>query len=388
MSFSTPYIIFTAGLLFVSGLEIALHWSESDLRRLNFLVLVGFILFFGGSNYIGWDWTNYAEAYKDTVPLRGFLRYDGWWFNEPGFNLWMSLIRTFTTDYHIFFFVTTLLNACLLHIFFNRYVPRKYYAFAMAIFLVVYGFTYATDLMRNFTGMMLFLFALPYIEKRQWYFFFPIVLAGALFHWSIALLSICYFFLHLRIPRWAMLSIFILGNIVFLWGMPIVSSIIKMIANFFPTEQHDMILDYVDNSVFGKEYGISLGFLERTLIAVLVFLYYPQMTETAGKRLFVNAFFIFVFVCLYCYEYSIFITRLGALFGFGSWVIYPALLSCLDRPLKAAYWLVLSAMILLKINSLTDNILYKYENVIFDYPYSTYKQKRIIFNENKERLFK
>lgn len=387
MEYSLPYIIFLSCVLLLSGIQIAIPWQERTLKVTNVLIMAGFVFFIGGRGLIGWDWVNYYNAFEQAPPIQKFASYDKWMFDEPGFNLWMSLIRTYTSEFQVFVFLSTLLNAILLHILFRRYLESKYYALALAVFMVVYGFTLSTDLMRNFTGLMFFCIALPYIEERKWYFFFPLVALGCLFHWSIAMLAVCYFFLHLRIPLAVWMGIFAIANIVFLAGLPSVSLIIRGVASFFPTEERELIIGYVQNAVYGKQYGLSLGYLERTGICFFVLFYYHKLIEEQRSNiLFINAFFIFVLICLLCYEFNIFITRFGILFAFGSWIIYPKLLNHLDKPFRPIYWFMLSVIILLKMNTISGNVLYRYENVFVSDRISTYEQRREVFEQNRNKL--
>lgn len=387
MIYSIPYICFVAVLLALSVVQLGFKLTDRLQKVIGVIALLGYVFFIGGRGLIGWDWVNYYNAFKHAVPIQRFLTYHGWQFSEPAFNIWMSIVRTFTTKYWIFVFLSTVLNACLLHILFRRYLEPRYYTLALSVFMVVYGFTLSTDLMRNFTGLLIFCLALPYIEKRQWYFFFPMVVLGCLFHWSVAILALCYFFLHLRIPLSIWMGIFVVANVVFLAGLPTVSLIIRGVAHFFPEEQRESILGYVQSAVYGKQYGISLGYLERTGICFFVLFYYHKLIEEKSSNiLFINAFFIFVLICLICYEFNIFITRFGLLFSFGCWIIYPKILNHLDKALRPVYWLALSLIILIKMGSITNNILYRYENVFTSDHIATYEQRREIFDANRKKL--
>lgn len=387
MTYSIPYIGFVAVLLMLSIVQLGFNLTERLQKTIGIIAILGYVFFIGGRGLIGWDWINYYHAFEEAVPIQKYLSYHDWKFNEPAFNLWMSLIRTYTSEYWIFVFLSTLLNACLLHIFFRKYLEPKYYTLALSVFLVVYGFTLSTDLMRNFTGLLIFCLALPYIEKRQWYFFFPLVLLGCLFHWSVAVLALCYFFLHLRIPLAVWMGFFVVANIVFLAGLPGVSLIVRGVARFFPETQGELIMGYVESGVYGMQYKLSLGYLERTGICFLVLFYYHKLIEEKSSNiLFINAFFIFVLICLLCYEFNIFISRFGLLFSFGCWILYPKILNHLDKALRPVYWVVLSAIILLKMVNITGNVLYRYENVFTSERIATYEQRREIFDANRTKL--
>lgn len=387
MTYSLPYICFVAFLLLLSVIQLGFILTDRTRKSLNIIAIVGFVLFIGARGLIGWDWVHYYTAFEEAVPLQRFGNYHNWVFNEPGFNFCMSVVKTFTSEFWIFTFVMTTVNAILLHIFFRRHLEPKYYELGLAVFMIVFGFTLSTDLMRNSTGLLIFCFALPYITKRQWYFFFPLVLLGTLFHWSIAPLALCYFFLHIRFSLKIWLPIFIIANIIFLAGLPSVSLFIRGAANLFPETQQEQILSYVQNAIYGKEYGLTFGFLERTSICFLVIFYYHKLVdENANNILFVNAFFIFVFICLFCYEFSIFITRFSPLFAFGCWIVYPKIFSHIDKALRPIYWCVLVLLIIIKMNNLSNNILYRYENKFTSKQLTSYEQRYKVFEANSDKL--
>ena len=136
MSFSIPYICFVAALLVLSLVQLGFNLTERLQKTISIIAIVGYVFFIGGRGLIGWDWINYYQAFEEAVPIQKYLSYHDWRFSEPAFNLWMSVIRTFTAKYWVFVFLSTLLNACLLHILFRRYLELRYYTFALAIFMV------------------------------------------------------------------------------------------------------------------------------------------------------------------------------------------------------------------------------------------------------------
>lgn len=387
MIYSFPYICFVVFILLLSVVQLGFPLGDKTRKMLNAVALIAFVLFFGGRGLIGWDWVHYYTAFKEAVPIQSFGNVTKWSFKEPGFNLCMSLVKTFTSEFWIFTLVMTIVNAILLHIFFRRHLESKYYELGLAVFMIVFGFTLSTDLMRNSTGLLIFCLALPYIVTRQWYFFFPITLLGALFHWSIAPLMLCYFFLHIRFSLKIWLPVFVVANIIFLAGLPSVSLIIGSVAHFFPDEERELILGYVQNAIYGKEYGLTLGFVERTSICFLVIFYYHKLVEeNKNNVLFVNAFFLFVLICLICYEFNIFITRFSPLFAFGCWIVYPKILSYLDKALRPIYWCALAFLIMIKMNNLSNNILYRYENKFTSKQITSYEKRREIFDANQKKL--
>ena len=359
--------------------------TDKSCKFLSFVAIILFVFFFGGRGFIGWDWTNYYQDFKEATTIRQVFSHDHM-FNEPAWNIYVALIKTFTNNYSVFVFISTLIDAVLLHLFFDKHIEHKYYAMALAVFLVFYGFTFETDLMRNVKGLLIVLVGLRYIETREWWKFFLLGIIGTLFHWSIAMILPCYFFLHRRISLKWTLIFFVIGNIIYLAGLPSVSLVIRGIAQLMPTDQKETVLFYVTNAIYSKTYGLTLGYIERTLVFLLVLFYQHKMIEdNKGNTMFINAMMLFVMICLYGYEFNIIITRVGALFSFGCWIMYPLLLKYLDKPLKPVYWIVISAIILIKINTLSNNVLYDYQNCFIE-NIDNYDTRKDIFEKHYKQL--
>ncbi|MBQ7210635.1 MAG: EpsG family protein [Paludibacteraceae bacterium] len=387
MNYSLPYILFIGFLLLIALLQSAVNFTERSRRTLSILALIVFVLFIGGRGFIGWDWTNYYRDFARAVPLSGFLHHK-WMFREQGWNLYVSIIRTFTDSYNVFVFVSTLIDAVLLYLFFARYVGHKYFVFALAVFFVFYGFVFETDLMRNIKGLLIFLLSIRYIESRELVKYLALGLLACTFHWSIIVLLPCYFFIHRRFPLVIVIAVFLVGNVVYLFGLPSLSLVIKAIAQFLPEQMQERVLEYVTNALFGKTYGFTLGYIERTLVFVLVlFLQHRMIEDDKSNLIFINTFTIFVLICMYCYEFNIFITRFGALFSFGCWVMYPRLLKYLDKVMAPLFAILVSAIMLVKMHNMSSNILYDYQNFIFQKT-DSYSHREQIFRKNQDSLKK
>lgn len=393
MSYSLPYIVFILVLLLLALLQTAVPLTEKSQRCLSILSIVLFILFIGGRGFIGWDWTNYYRDFINAVPLKDFTSHK-WTFNEPGWNIYISFFFTITdlvglhgqAAYNFLVFFSTLIDALLLYAFLKHSVTHKYFVFALAVFFVFYGFTLETDLMRNVKGLLIFLYSLRYIESREWLKHYLLFALALTFHWSIIVLAPCYFFIHRRMPLLVVLALFVVGNIIYLFGLPSVSLIIRQVAHFMPEEMQERVLNYVDNAIFSRVYGFTLGYIERTIAFLLVlFVQHRMISDDKRLLIYINAMTIFVLICLYGYEFDIFITRFGALFSFGCWVMYPMLLKYLDRVAAPVFAILISTVIVIKMHNLSNNILYDYENFLVQKTH-TYEQRKYVFDLYQDEL--
>ena len=193
MPYSIPYLIFILFLLSIFFLQNSINFTQRSIRALNMAVTLVFLLFFGFRGFIGWDWTLYFPFYEQLGNIF-HLNFSEHRF-DIGFVIYASLIKTLNFDYHSFVFISTLIDVVLLHIFFKRYLPEKYYALGFAVFFAFWGFILETDLMRNVKGMLLFLLSLKYIENRNLSKFLLLNMLGLSFHWSSIVFFPLYFFL-------------------------------------------------------------------------------------------------------------------------------------------------------------------------------------------------
>ena len=380
-------------LLVLALLQATISFSERSRLILSVSAVALFVFFIGGRGFIGWDWTNYYPYFENAAGISDFTHHK-WVFADPGWNIYTSLVKTITrcvgwqgmAAYNFFILLSAFIDGVLLFLFFHRHVGHKYFVFALAVFMVFYGFTFETDLMRNVKGLLIYLLSVRYIETNQWGKHFLLVALAITFHWSVILLAPCYFFIKKRLPLTLVLALFIAGNVIYLFGLPSVSLIIRQVARLLPEEKQTLVLGYVSSAVYGKTYGFSLGYIERVIAFLLVLFYQRRMLqENENTIIFINALIIFVFICLYGYEFDIFITRFGALFSFGFWVMYPQLLKVMDKVTAPLYALLLSGIMIVKMHNLSNNILYDYQNFLIE-KVDNYQYRKQIFKKYQKKL--
>jgi hypothetical protein len=352
---------------------------------INLTVPVAFLLFFGFRGFIGWDWTVYYVFYE-RLPLLFHLNFSNQVF-DLGFVICASLLKSITSNYHVFVFVNVLVDVILLHLFFKRYLPEKFYALGFVLFLVFFGFVLETDLMRNIKSLLLFLLSLKYIAHRKLLLFLLFNLIGLCFHWSAIVFLPLYFFLHKPIPIRAIIIAMVVGIFVYIFQFEYVKSVLIFAGSFLGESMASRIDFYMHSPAFSTNYTFSLGFFERLFTAILILLFYNQIiTKDKNNILFVNSFFLFLMVYLYFSEISIAPLRLGNLFAFSYWVLWPMLIECFKKDIvKWGFVGVISCIILLKMHIISGNILYRYDNILTG-KIKTYKERRDIFDKAHESL--
>ena len=386
MPYSIPYIIFISFILSIFFLQNSLKLTQRTVMILNLSVFLAYLLFFGFRGFIGWDWTIYYPFYEKLDNLFQ-LNLEKIMF-DIGFTIYASLIKTLGFGFHSFVCISTFINVILLHVFFKRYLPEKYYALGFAIFVVFGGFVFETDLMRNIKSLLLFLLSLKYIENRSPYKFLLFNILGLFFHWSSIMFLPLYFFLHKPISVKTISLITIIGVVVFILKIEYIKPLLLFVGSLFGNVEKYKITFYVHSSLFGSAYDFSLGFFERIFTLLLILLSYKNLTtKKTSNILFINAFFIYIVIFLFFSEVTIALVRFGNLFVFSYWILWPMLITCVNTPSKLIYTGLILIILFFKINIVSGNILYKYDNILIG-NIKTYDKRKIIFYENYERLQK
>jgi hypothetical protein len=352
---------------------------------INLTIPVIFLLFFGFRGFIGWDWTVYHVFYN-RLPSLFYLNFSNQEF-DIGFVFCSSLLKSITSNYHVFVFVNVLIDVILLHLFFKRYLPEKFYALGFALFLVFFGFVLETDLMRNIKSLLLFLLSLKYIENRKFMLFLLFNLIGLCFHWSAIVFFPLYFFLHKPIPIRAIIIVMVIGVFVYIFQLTYIKSIFVFAGSFLGENIANKIAFYVASPSFSTNYAFSIGFFERIFTGILILLFYNQIiAKNKSNILFINSFFLFLIIYLFFSEMSIAPLRFGNLFVFSYWVLWPVLIDCFkNNIMRWGFIAAISCIILLKMHIISGNILYQYDNILTG-EIKTYRERRAIFNEVHENL--
>jgi hypothetical protein len=385
--YSIPYLALALFFLIVFVIQNSLKLTEKTTLYINATVPIAFLFFFGFRGFIGWDWFNYYPFYNGLPNIFHLNQFENKSLFDIGFVISSSLIKTFFTNYHTFIFINTLIDVLLLHIFFKRYLNEKYYAFGFAVFLVFFGLLMEIDLMRNIKALLLFLMSLKYIENRSPVKYFSLIVVAILFHWSAIVFIPLYFFLHKRIPIIAIIIVVCIGNIIYIFQFEYIKPIILFFSSLARGVAAEKITSYLTDPMFTSSYGLTFGHLERLFSTFLFLLYYEKIISSGKKNiLFINAFFIYLIIYLFLSEINILISRLGNLFSFSYWILWPKIIDILHSKInKQILILLFVCLILLKTTLFTNNIMYKYDNLIFN-KISKFEERLKVYKKHSKTL--
>lgn len=337
-------------------------------ERLFIFSLILLILFFGLRGYIGYDWYSYKPNFDRVATLREILRgnfqtlFSGY---EVGFQLYTSIIRTFTENYFVYNFINSLIDILILALVLKRY--SKYPLLSLLLFFGVYGLALEIDMLRNAKSIMLFLLSIKYIERREILKFGALNILGILFHSSSILYLPMYFILNIRWNRKLILALFILGNIYYLSDIRIVMRVIKEYNNILPTGLGARLSGYFNIIPLDFPLGFTPYYFERVVSFLLAWGVSENLKEKKYGNIMLNSLYISIFFFLYFSEFSIVAMRFGLLFIYSYWFIFPMILEIYPKVPIVVIALVISLFRLNnQINFVGNREVYSYQNILIN----------------------
>lgn len=389
--YSLPYLFLVLYFVLLIILEAIINKQEAGLNRNKTIIrwasIGGLLLFFGFRGFIGWDWFHYYPEFEEIPNLFHFNRhvFESSFYNR-GFTLYISFIKIFSNNYFFFSFISTLIDLVILNELLKRF-SSYYYALACLLFIVMGGFYMETDLIRNAKGIMLFILSIKYIRERKALPFFLLNIAGLFFHLSSVIYLPMYFILNLNIRRNVFMIVFLIGLVISLLQLEYIRPFLAWLAGVLGDDFTELLEKYLEISEYSTSYGITIGLVERILTSGLVIVYYYKLLDAnQDNRIFINSYFIYLIIFFFFSEIKIIPIRVGGLFSYSYWLLYPALLNVIkvknNRSLLTAFIIIYS---FIKIEGMTDNILYRYKNIFFGK--ESYAERKEIFDKSYDTLF-
>ena len=392
--YAIPYIILFL-LLYMNIIPLYKTNTGSSFNNNYYIWLQQFfvasllIIFIGFRGFLYTDWQSYYLAYNTTPSLFDntvdIIKYlNRRW--EKGFLFYMILCKTISSNYFFFQFVSYLIDYILLFLFFKEAIP-KHIIFGFTLFVIFLGIGIEFNLLRNSKSMMLFLISLKYIKEKKIIKYIMLNSLGILFH-SVSLLYLpLYFILGKKVSRKLILVLFIIGNFIYLVQIEWCKTFLSTITSLIPGRLGYLAKLYLSSDFHSTAYGISIGYLERFFTFIIIFCLSKRLCKLNEKNLiYINTFYLYIFIYLYFSEIMIIIERIVLLFVFSYWVLYPQIYSLLTKKSKNIFLFILLFFGILKMWYNNRNILTMYDNVLL--PYSSYYERSLIIDQHWKNIYK
>ena len=325
--YAFPYAIVFIAIFFLSDKELRTIETVEDeeekysiIRDVRFLAVGLLIVFIGLRGHVYTDFLEYYNLF-DTIPLIWNLNIED--FNmEPGFIIYTSLFKTVIPNYYCWVLFNTIFDLTVFFFFFRKYT--KSVVFAFLVFLAYQGLYIEFNLYRNAKAISLFLLSIPFLEERRLWPYLLLNILGGLFHVGAFMLIPLYFFVNRRWSPYVLWGLFGVANFCFFFQFHITTFLLEKIAGGASEYLAYKASKYAG---FSDSYGLSFGYLEKSLIIVLIILLYNKLTETkTANIIFCNCSVIFYFITFFFADISILTERLSYQFIFALWLVLAELL--------------------------------------------------------------
>jgi hypothetical protein len=280
---------------------------------------------------------NFGNDYMEY--LKGFIKIERYsasdFFNknnyyEPG---WIFLCWLFNKSFGFFAMVAVLalLNCLVYYHFIKKFVPKKYYW--LAIFIYIFNTSYMlvhSSAMRQSIAIIIFIFSLNYLYKKDAIRYFLCVGIASLFHTSAIILFPVYLISFINLKNYKTSSVVIITIFlsIFIFKNFITPYISLFISSYF--ERYEA---YQSTGISGSGLGVLYYF---TLLILI--LYYERVQNKETQLVFKIAIISFVFIPLY-YMFQL-IGRIGMYFVPALIVVSPIIAMKLKQPIYKSIFVI------------------------------------------------
>ena len=295
------------------------HADEKNKRRMMWLLLALFTLFFGLRGNVGDDYHYYHNMYNHEA----FFHLA----SMPLFALAMEAFKALHIPFEGFIFACSCLINALLFRFMSRQPGNL--PFLLSIFVGLSGVVNEIDFIRNTISILLFANSWYYIQQQQPRQFYLLNIAGALVHYSALVYLPFYYLARKTLSPKVYLGIILGGVVIYFLYIPF----LHIIPQIFDHENEFTKHVYTYIHTYTRAMGFTIAFVERLLTALLIYLFYEELLQDRISRTAVYAFVLYFISYTLLSNYAILGTRVANLFIPCYWVLWPALLRRLEGSL-------------------------------------------------------
>lgn len=351
--YSIPYCILVL-LILVTGVVCRGKKREN---KCCWIIGILLVVFFGLRGLVQTDWEIYYWLYERIPSLLdgSFHVEDG---HEQGFTTITQIFKTIVPNYYVWIFLNTVIDISLFMVVFRRYSASV--ALSWVFFLMFTGLVLEFNLMRNVKAIIIFLFSIPYIQKRQFWKFLLCCCAGLLFHSSSLFYIPLYFVLTRNFGKFFPIIMFVVLTTAYVFDLhpsaflldhlPLGNSHIVMKMQFYLSH-------------FGTESHFGFGDFERMLTFFIVYRMYGKLVRQRRVNIiFCNAYYVY-FISWYLFaDVPVLLERIPTLLAFSYWILYPNVIALLKGEVRRLANILIIFFAMFKMISITSHILYQYDN--------------------------
>lgn len=374
MFISLPYVslVFVLFLHEYMGKIRGIH--RGHVKILNYFILIIFFCFRG---YIFTDVLNYYDYFMNVKTLDyiivnfSYLKWQ-WW--EPGFVIYMSFFKTLCNNYFFYQFFDSLIDLIILYKCLEWFDSND--SFSLMIFLTVNGMIIFFDLQRNVKSLLLFFYAIRYIESGEWKKYYTVLFFAWLFHNTALVYFLFYPFSKIRLTRKRFVCCCCCSMFFAFFSSKFLKFFLSKLSFFLPGRLLELAFSYItDSAVSGF---LSFGVLEKIIMIILLTVYFDRLFINKNEIM-IKIYLIYILLYFSFFYVRVLSERMSMLFVFSYWILVPALMKLQKREYKIIFSLFVLLYCVLK-TSLYSQPQDLYENWLFG-PVSSIKEREMILKK-------
>ena len=175
------------------GIRYSLNKREGDYRKSMIAAIISVVPFIAVAGFrydVGTDYLyTYVPKFKEIA--NGQDSYFEW-----GFYLLNKVIQLYTLDYFWLFLISAAITYILIFDCIYRYLKDP--AFGIFLFVATTSFFVSLNTTRQYIAIALFMWAVRYIKRREFWKYAAAIVLGSLFHSSILIMLPVYFICRLK----------------------------------------------------------------------------------------------------------------------------------------------------------------------------------------------
>ena len=353
---SLPYVLLFCVFLFTAFLEHNLV-RQNRILAVRIVAVVLAVIFFGLRGHILTDFIIYFRFFQN---LDASQLMSGESIYAPGFVLKAYLSKLIFDNYHFWIFVSSSIHVVVLSVVFKKYLGNV--SLGLVFFLAYRGILIEINLMQNFMAILLFFLSIPYLYRRQLLPYLFLNVIGMSFHITSVLFLPLYLVLNRNTGMRAGFTIIAVANVFYFGGSDLlVRAAHWVVSNSGFASLEGFLYFFVDTS----SYQLSFGFLERTLIIILMTFYCEKIkSDIPYGSVFYNLALLYYFSFLLFSPIDVLADRIPTLFLLSYWVVIPALIIHKHR-YRALIACTLIPLSFAKLILSTQDQVAAYDNLLF-----------------------
>jgi transmembrane protein EpsG len=264
----------------------------------------------------GNDYNNYWDFFRNIKYTSILSFYE---INNSRLEIgWIVLNKLFAPfGYFLMIAFIAAINCIIYYRFINKYVPTKYFGFA--VFIYVFNpnmMLVQVSAIRQSIAIMLFVFAFDFIMRRKLLYYMLVIFLASFFHTSALILLPVYFLVKLR---WKVGFESIISAVLLFLTIILVSNYIAKQIVLFTEAYFNQYSNYLDQS------QVSFGFMIIfSIFLLIIFLRYINFNDINNHALFIIAI-IYLFLIPVTAIFPM-IGRLNYYFQMSTIAVFPLIL--------------------------------------------------------------